>query len=100
VQAEAARIQTVEGPSHHGLLLRRLQAAFHRRQGPQCGFCTPGILLSLAGSLAVKLIPDEMSMRKMLSGDLCRCTGNTTAMQAAVAAAMPKAEENEDRPGV
>ena len=100
VQAEAARIQTAEGPSRHGLHLRRLQAAFHRRQGPQCGFCTPGILMSLAGSLAVKLIPDEISMRKRLSGDLCCCAGNTTSMPAAVAAARPKAEENEDRPGV
>lgn len=100
VQAGGARIQTVEGPSHDGLHLRRLQAAFRRRHGPQCGFCTPEILMSLADSLAVKLIPDEISMREMLSGDLWLCAGNTTAMQAAVAAAMPKAEENEDRPGV
>jgi 2-furoyl-CoA dehydrogenase 2Fe-2S iron sulfur subunit len=102
VQAEGAQIETVEGLSRDGVRLHPLQEFFRQHHGLQCGFCTPGILMSLADFLDVNSNPDEMAMREMLSGHLCRCTGYTGIVQAALAAAaeMSKAEKSEEQAGV
>ena len=74
VQADGAAIQTVEGLADDGELAP-LQAAFWEHQGLQCGFCTPGMLMTARELLARNPSPDEQEIREALSGNLCRCTG-------------------------
>ena len=81
-QCEGADIVTVEG-----LEDGPLQAAFRRHFAVQCGFCTPGILLSLTAFLRERPNPGERAVREMLSGHLCRCTGYGPIVAAALEAA-------------
>ena len=81
-QCEGADIVTVEG-----LEDGPLQAAFRRHFAVQCGFCTPGILLSLTAFLREHPNPGERAVREMLSGHLCRCTGYGPIVAAALEAA-------------
>ena len=81
-QCEGADIVTVEG-----LEDGPLQAAFRGHFAVQCGFCTPGILLSLTAFLRERPNPDERAVREMLSGHLCRCTGYGPIVAAALEAA-------------
>jgi len=74
VQAEGAAIVTVEGLSHDGEL-SAVQAAFRDEHGLQCGFCTPGFVVSVTAFLADNPDPSEAEIREGLSGNLCRCTG-------------------------
>ena len=74
VECEGAEIRTVEGLAQAGLL-NELQQAFNRRHALQCGFCTPGILMSATHFLADTPDPTEAAVRDMLSGYICRCTG-------------------------
>jgi 2-furoyl-CoA dehydrogenase 2Fe-2S iron sulfur subunit len=74
VQAEGAEITTVEGLTEGGAL-NPLQRAFMRHHALQCGFCTPGILMSATQFLAKNPHPTEAEVRDMLSGHICRCTG-------------------------
>ena len=74
VQADGAEIGTVEGLAG-GRTLSPLQEAFRRRHALQCGFCTPGILISAAQFLETNPNPTEQEVRDMLSGHICRCTG-------------------------
>jgi carbon-monoxide dehydrogenase small subunit len=74
VQADGHAVTTVEGLSS-GDQLHPLQQAFHEAHALQCGFCTPGILLSLIPWLEEHPNPDETEIRAALSGNLCRCTG-------------------------
>jgi carbon-monoxide dehydrogenase small subunit len=74
VQAEGSVITTVEGLAVDGEL-SPLQAAFLREGGVQCGFCTPGMLVSATALLAENPSPSEDEVRIALSGNLCRCTG-------------------------
>ena len=74
VQAEGARIETIEGASESGRLVA-LQQAFHRRNAAQCGFCTPGMLLTAAALLESKARPSREEIRRFISGNFCRCTG-------------------------
>ena len=74
VQADGHAVTTVEGLSS-GDQLHPLQQAFHKAHALQCGFCTPGILLSLIPWLEEHPNPDETEIRAALSGNLCRCTG-------------------------
>jgi 2-furoyl-CoA dehydrogenase 2Fe-2S iron sulfur subunit len=92
VQADGRRVRTVEGLAG-AENLSPLQAAFRRHHALQCGFCTPGILMSLAGFLAVNPAADERAIREMLSGHLCRCTGYTGIVRAALAAAAAAGNE-------
>ena len=87
VQAEGCAITTIEGlaPKTGGLSV--LQAAFRRHHALQCGFCTPGILVSLSCFLALHPDPDETSLREVLAGHLCRCTGYAPIVAAALDAA-------------
>jgi carbon-monoxide dehydrogenase small subunit len=74
VQADGSEVQTVEGLAD-GAELSPLQAAFWRHHGLQCGFCTPGMLITASELLDRNPQPDEAEIRDALSGNLCRCTG-------------------------
>ena len=74
VQVDGAEIGTVEGLAQDGAL-SPLQEAFRRRHALQCGFCTPGILISATQFLEANPDPTEAEVRDMLSGHICRCTG-------------------------
>ncbi len=87
VQAEGALVRTVEGLSHGYVSLAPLQQAFHECHALQCGFCTPGILMSLTELLETDPEPDEATIRDVLSGHLCRCTGYQNIVAAALEAA-------------
>jgi aerobic carbon-monoxide dehydrogenase small subunit len=75
VQADGHAIETVEGLSPDGVALNPLQAAFREAHGLQCGFCTPGILMTLSAFLRDNPAPSEPEVRDALSANLCRCTG-------------------------
>ncbi len=87
VQAEGAALRTVEGLAPAPGRLSVLQEAFREHHGLQCGFCTPGILMSLDAYLRDHPDADEHGIREALSGHLCRCTGYTPIVRAALAAA-------------
>lgn len=74
VQADEADIETVEGLTARGAIAD-LQKAFHERNALQCGFCTPGMLVSACGMLAEGRELDREEIRDRLSGNYCRCTG-------------------------
>lgn len=74
VQADGADITTIEGLAR-GEELHALQAAFRECHGLQCGFCTPGMVMSAADLLAQNRDPSEAEIRHWLEGNLCRCTG-------------------------
>jgi 2-furoyl-CoA dehydrogenase 2Fe-2S iron sulfur subunit len=86
VQVEGAEIRTVEGLAPAPDRLSVLQECFREFHGLQCGFCTPGILMSLDAFLRSQPDATEAEIRVMLSGHLCRCTGYAPIMKAAVAA--------------
>jgi len=77
VQADGHELVTVEGlaPPGGGDELHPLQAAFREAHGLQCGFCTPGFLMTLVPFLREHPHPSEPEIREALSGNLCRCTG-------------------------
>jgi 2-furoyl-CoA dehydrogenase 2Fe-2S iron sulfur subunit len=87
VQADGADIRTVEGLAPAPDQLSPLQEAFRENYALQCGFCTPGILMSLDALLRERPDPTEPQIRELLSGHLCRCTGYATIVKAALAAA-------------
>jgi len=74
VQADGREVSTVEGLAT-GPDLHPLQEAFWDRQGLQCGFCTPGMLMRASEILAADPAPSAASVREAISGNLCRCTG-------------------------
>jgi aerobic carbon-monoxide dehydrogenase small subunit len=74
VQADGAEILTVEGLEKDGQL-HPVQKAFGDAYGLQCGYCTPGIMLSTLQLLSQNQQPNEMDMRKAIAGNTCRCTG-------------------------
>jgi 2-furoyl-CoA dehydrogenase 2Fe-2S iron sulfur subunit len=82
VSAEGSSIETVEALAGIDGALSDLQAAFGRNHALQCGFCTPGILMSAAEFLERIPAPDENAVREMLTGHLCRCTGYTNIVRA------------------
>ncbi len=87
VQADGAELLTVEGLAPAGGGLHPLQEAFWAHHGLQCGFCTPGILLSAYAFLEENPAPSEIEIREMLAGNLCRCTGYEHIVEAITAAA-------------
>jgi 2-furoyl-CoA dehydrogenase 2Fe-2S iron sulfur subunit len=96
VQAEGREIRTVEGLAPAPDRLSPIQEAFREFHALQCGFCTAGILMSLDAFLRDSPDADETALRMMLSGHLCRCTGYTTIVRAALAAAQRLREEKRD----
>jgi aerobic carbon-monoxide dehydrogenase small subunit len=81
VQADGAEIVTVEGLGRDGSL-HPLQEAFSAAHGLQCGFCTPGMLMSAAYLLQNNRDPNEMDIRLAISGNICRCTGYVNIVKA------------------
>ena len=75
VQANGSALTTVEGLAPERDRLHPLQEAFRDAHGLQCGFCTPGILMTMKAFLAENANPSEADIREALSGNLCRCTG-------------------------
>ena len=74
VQADQAQVMTVEGLEQNGEL-HPLQAAFSEHHGLQCGYCTPGMLMSSFALLTANPKPNQKEIRKAIAGNLCRCTG-------------------------
>ena len=87
VQADGREVTTVEGLSAPDGSLSALQRAFLAHGGVQCGFCTPGMLISATALLARDPDPAEEAVRAALSGNLCRCTGYQGIVQAVRSAA-------------
>ena len=103
VTAEGRDVKTAEGLAPAGNKLSALQLAFRRNHALQCGFCTPGILMSCADFLARVADPSATQIREMLSGHLCRCTGYSNIVAAILeVAASPEspAQQGEHRPDV
>ncbi|MGJ5083709.1 (2Fe-2S)-binding protein [Bradyrhizobium sp. SZCCHNRI1009] len=90
VQADGARIETIEGLSESGVIAD-LQAEFHRRNALQCGFCTPGMLITAHELLTHSARPSRESIRDALSGNFCRCTGYEAIVDAIAAVAAERA---------
>jgi len=82
VQAEARDVRTVESLAAPDGTLNPLQQAFRNNHALQCGFCTPGILMSFTDFLARNPHPSEADIRDVLSGHLCRCTGYANIVKA------------------
>jgi carbon-monoxide dehydrogenase small subunit len=75
VQANGQKVTTVEGLSQPDGSLHPLQQAFKNQNGLQCGFCTPGMLMTCTAYLEEKSAPTEREIREVISGNICRCTG-------------------------
>jgi aerobic-type carbon monoxide dehydrogenase small subunit (CoxS/CutS family) len=88
LQAEGREVTTVEGLAR-GVELSPLQAAFLEHGGVQCGYCTPGMLISATALLATIPRPTEDDVRIALSGNLCRCTGYDGIVKAVLSVAAP-----------
>src|SRR5712691_5283648 len=86
IQADGASIETVEGLSSDGELTA-LQQAFSDHHALQCGYCTPGMLMSATALLRVHPSPTEEQIRKAIQGNICRCTGYVNIVEAITAAA-------------
>jgi aerobic-type carbon monoxide dehydrogenase small subunit (CoxS/CutS family) len=87
VQADHHRISTVEGLAGKDGQYHPLQQAMHDHHGLQCGYCTPGILMTMSAFLSENPSPGEDDVREALSGNLCRCTGYQNIVDAVMAAA-------------
>jgi aerobic carbon-monoxide dehydrogenase small subunit len=87
VQADGAEITTIEGLAGPDGSLHPVQQAFHEQHALQCGFCTPGMIMSAVDLLRDNADPSEAEVREGLSGNLCRCTGYQNIVRAVQAAA-------------
>jgi carbon-monoxide dehydrogenase small subunit len=101
VDADRRDIATVEGLASAGESLHPLQKAFVENGGLQCGFCTPGMLMSAAALLAENPSPSESEVRAAIAGNICRCTGYQAIVQSVMAAAALMREQGRsgERPG-
>jgi carbon-monoxide dehydrogenase small subunit len=81
VQADGARVETIEGLSESGAIAD-LQRAFHERNALQCGFCTPGMLIAAAELLECRPGATREEIRTHLAGNYCRCTGYQSIVDA------------------
>ena len=89
MQAEGREVKTVESLASSDGKLNKLQQAFQNNHALQCGFCTPGILMSFTDFLARNPRPTEDELREVLSGHICRCTGYAGIMAALLEAVGP-----------
>jgi len=87
VQAEGHEVTTIEGLAADGAPLHPVQQAFHETHGLQCGFCTPGFVLSVVGLLAQHPSPTDAEIDEGIAGNLCRCTGYASIRRAVKRAA-------------
>ena len=97
VAVDGRAVETVEGLAGTDGALSDLQAAMRRHHALQCGFCTPGILMSAAEFLERTPRPNETQVREMLSGHLCRCTGYTGIVRAILEVARERLEKERTR---
>ena len=97
VQAEGCAITTIEGLGSADAL-HPIQQAFVDCHGLQCGFCTPGMIMSTAALLAETPEPDDDTIREALDGNLCRCTGYTNIVEAVRQASATMAGKSVARP--
>ncbi len=99
VQADGHELATVESLSEHGSdsadELNLLQEAFREAHGLQCGFCTPGFLMTLTSFLQENTDPTELEIREAISGNLCRCTGYQHIVDSVLLAARKLQKEEE-----
>jgi aerobic carbon-monoxide dehydrogenase small subunit len=86
IQADGAKIETIEGLAQGGEL-SMLQQAFSDHHGLQCGYCTPGMLMSATALLRENAHPKQEEIRKAIQGNICRCTGYVNIVEAIEAAA-------------
>jgi aerobic carbon-monoxide dehydrogenase small subunit len=86
LQADGAEITTIEGLAKNGEL-HPMQAAFREHHGLQCGFCTPGMIMSAIDLVQQNANPSEAEIRTWLEGNICRCTGYHNIVKAIQAAA-------------
>jgi carbon-monoxide dehydrogenase small subunit len=93
VQANGARLRTVEGLAPNNEELHPIQQAFTEVHALQCGFCTPGILMTVQALLRDNPRPSEAEVRDGLSGNLCRCTGYQNIVKAVLLAAEKLAQK-------
>jgi aerobic-type carbon monoxide dehydrogenase small subunit (CoxS/CutS family) len=87
VQANGHELATVEGLASSAGELHPIQQAMHEHHGLQCGYCTPGILMTMTAYLKENPAPSEEEVREALSGNLCRCTGYQNIVDAVLEAA-------------
>lgn len=85
-EAEGAQVTTIEGMANADGSLSTIQAAFQEHHGLQCGFCTPGMVMSAAALLKDNPKPSEAQVRDYLEGNICRCTGYHNIVKAIMAA--------------
>ena len=88
VQADGADVTTVEGLADPDGALSPVQQAFMDAHGLQCGFCTPGFVVSVTAFLEQNPSPDDAEIREALAGNLCRCTGYQGIVEAVKLAAV------------
>ncbi len=86
VEAEGAEVATIEGEAAPDGTLSAIQQAFQDHHGLQCGFCTPGMVMSAKALLAENPKPTEAEIREYLEGNICRCTGYHNIVKAIMAA--------------
>jgi aerobic carbon-monoxide dehydrogenase small subunit len=86
IEADGAEVLTIEGMENADGSLGRIQQAFQDHHGLQCGFCTPGMVMTAAALLQENPKPSEAEIRAYLSGNLCRCTGYHNIVKAIMAA--------------
>ncbi|WP_170348544.1 (2Fe-2S)-binding protein [Ruegeria atlantica] len=86
LEADGADVGTIEGQANDDGSLNTIQQAFQDHHGLQCGFCTPGMVMSTAALLKDNPRPTEAEIRKYLEGNLCRCTGYHNIVKAIMAA--------------
>lgn len=97
IEAVGREVTTIEGLME-GTNPHPVQIAFAERGGSQCGYCTPGMILSAAALLAENTRPTRQEIKDALAGNLCRCTGYTKIVEAVEAAARTMAEAQEPVP--
>jgi carbon-monoxide dehydrogenase small subunit len=85
-EAEGADVKTIEGMANADGSLSTIQQAFQDHHGLQCGFCTPGMVMSASALLAENPTPTEAEVRAYLEGNICRCTGYHNIVKAIMAA--------------
>ena len=97
VQADGRAVDTIEGVAQGGAL-HPLQEGFWEQHGLQCGFCTPGMIMTAKALLAHNSNPSEDEIRHAISGNLCRCTGYVKIVEAIQYAAAKLREQHEEVP--
>ena len=91
VEADGAKVDTIEGVAPEGGL-HPLQQAFHEKHGLQCGFCTPGVVMTALALIRDNPDPTDADIRHGLEGNICRCTGYQNIVEAVLAGAKAKGD--------